>query len=136
MAMPARILVIEDNEENMELMTYLLRAGGHKTLSASTGTRGIQLVSDQSPDLVLLDIQLPDVDGYEVASAIRGGGRSNLIPIVAVTALAMVGDQERIIAAGFDGYLTKPITPETFVREVEQFLTVERPGVAGCGASR
>ncbi len=121
----ARILVVEDNSDNMTLMEYLLRAGGYAPLTATNGTDGVRIAAEARLDLILLDIQMPDMDGYEVAAAVRAQPESEAVRIVAVTAFAMVGDQERIMAAGFDGYLTKPIMPETFVRDVEQLLPRE-----------
>jgi CheY-like chemotaxis protein len=119
---PALILIIEDNEDNMTLMDYLLAAGGYTPLLATSGAQGVRIATQHEPDLILLDIQMPQMDGYEVAGAMRRTPALASVSIVAVTAFAMVGDQERIIAAGFEGYLTKPITPETFVHDVEQFL--------------
>lgn len=124
--MPARILIIEDNEANLDLMSYLLRAFGHTVLVSTDGTSGIAAAREARPDLVLCDIQLPDIGGIEVVSRLRGYNGMRATRIVAVTALAMVGDRESILASGFDGYLAKPITPETFVRQVEAFLP--RPG--------
>jgi two-component system cell cycle response regulator len=118
--MGARVLVIEDNGPNLELMTYLLTAFGHSTDSARDGEEGIAKALREEFDLVICDIQLPKRDGFEVAQAIRGGGRA--VPLVAVTAFAQVGDRERVMAAGFDGYISKPIAPETFVGQVEAFL--------------
>jgi CheY-like chemotaxis protein len=123
--MVAGILIVEDNRDNMTLMQYLLAAGGYAPLLATSGRQGVRMAVQHRPDLILLDIQMPEMDGYEVAAAVREQPTLASVRIVAVTAFAMVGDQERIIAAGFDGYLTKPISPETFVRDVEQFLARE-----------
>jgi CheY-like chemotaxis protein len=129
--MSARILIVDDNSDNLTLMDYLLRAGGYTPQLATSGHDGVRIAADQRPDLILLDIQMPEMDGYQVAAAVRAQPESETIVIVAVTAFAMVGDQERIIAAGFDGYLTKPITPETFVRDVEQYLHAGLSRAAG-----
>jgi CheY-like chemotaxis protein len=124
--MSARVLIVEDNRDNMALMDYLLTAAGYVPLLAAGGALGVRAAAEVPPDLILLDIQMPEMDGYEVAGAIRADPAMAHTKLVAVTAFAMVGDQERIIAAGFDGYLTKPISPETFVRDVEQFLAPEQ----------
>lgn len=120
--MTARILVIEDNPDNMELMTYLLQAYGHATLMARDGEEGLSEARREMPDLIVCDIHLPKMDGYQVIRALKSDAALRRIPIVAVTALAMVGDREKMIAAGFDSYIAKPIVPETFVAQVEEFL--------------
>ncbi len=122
---PARILVVEDNEENIELIDYLLRAYGYSALLARDGREGIRIALEQSPDLILLDLRMPGIDGYEVAAKLKGEPSLARTPIVAVTASAMVGDRERIAAAGFDGYIQKPIEPETFIGKIEQFIPSE-----------
>jgi two-component system cell cycle response regulator len=120
--MGARILVIDDDPVNAELAGYLLRAFGHEPVLALGGEPAIDEARNRVPDLVLCDIQMPGVDGFEVLRQLRGDARFTTTAIVGVTALAMVGDHEKIIAGGFDGYLTKPITPETFVEEIERYL--------------
>jgi two-component system cell cycle response regulator len=119
----ARILVVEDNEENMTLIAYLLRAHGFFPELAYSGTAGLELALEQRPQLILLDILMPGMDGYEVATAVRAYSELAETRIVAVTASAMVGDRERIVAAGFDGYIQKPIDPERFIGEVRRFLS-------------
>lgn len=123
--MSSRVLIVEDNLANLELMTYLLGAFGYTTAQAIDGSAALELVHREVPDLVICDIQLPDMDGYEVARRLRAATVGN-IPMVAVTALAMVGDRRKILDAGFDGYIAKPIDPESFVGEVEAFLPAER----------
>jgi CheY-like chemotaxis protein len=118
----ARILVIEDNPTNLQLIIYLLQAFGHTPLEAMDGETGLELVRRETPDLVLCDIHLPGIDGFAVAQALKAEPAHRAMPLVAVTALAMVGDRDRILAAGFDGYITKPIAPETFIGQVEAFL--------------
>jgi two-component system cell cycle response regulator len=120
--MSARILVIEDNLTNLDLMTYLLTAFGHVPLPAHDGEEGLYAAAHEHPDLIICDLQLPGMDGYEVARWLKGHPELHAIPLVAVTALAMVGDRDRVLAAGFDGYIAKPITPETFVEQIERFL--------------
>jgi CheY-like chemotaxis protein len=118
----ARILVVEDNEDNMTLIAYLLRAHGFFPELAYSGETGLEVALRQRPQLILLDILMPDMDGYQVATAVRGHAELADTRIVAVTASAMVGDRERIVAAGFDGYIQKPIDPERFIGEVQRFL--------------
>jgi two-component system cell cycle response regulator len=118
----ARILVIEDNTHNIELVDYLLRAHGYVSLLARDGLHGIRIARAQRPDLILLDIRMPEMDGFEVIAAIRGDPALGTTPTIAVTASVMIGDRQRIAAAGFDGYLRKPIEPETFIDEIERFL--------------
>jgi CheY-like chemotaxis protein len=115
------ILVIEDNEDNIRLLDYVLRAYGYEPLLATDGAEGLRVALERRPDLILLDIRMPRMDGYEVAARIRRAGLEGT-KVVAVTASAMVGDRERIAAAGFDGYIQKPIDPETFIADVERFL--------------
>jgi CheY-like chemotaxis protein len=124
--MGARILVIEDNAPNLELMTYLLNAYGHTTVVAHDGAAGLAEASKGEIDLIICDIHLPIVDGYDVARTLRANQHLSDIPLIAVTALAMVGDQEKIQAAGFHGYLAKPISPELFVEQIERYLPADR----------
>jgi CheY-like chemotaxis protein len=120
--MGAKILLVEDNATHLALMEYLLRAFGHTTISATDGASGVALATKEPPDIILMDLHLPMLDGFQAAEQIKAVGRLNAVPIVAVTASAMVGDRGKILARGFDGYIAKPITPETFVSQVESFL--------------
>lgn len=115
------ILVIEDNEDNIRLVDYVLRAHGYEPRLATSGADGLRLARERRPDLILLDIRMPRMDGYEVVAALEYAWLDGT-RIVAVTASAMVGDRENIVAAGFDGYIQKPIDPETFIAAVEEFL--------------
>lgn len=124
--MTARILVIEDNAANMQLMTYLIGAFGHQVETAADGESGIEAALDAPPDLLICDLELPGISGFEVMKHLRQQSQTKGIPMIAVTAYAMVGDRDRILAAGFDGYISKPIYPETFVKEVEAFLPMEK----------
>lgn len=128
--MSRRILLIEDNEQNRYLATFLLESRGHRVAAAADGLRGIELAQSLSPDLILLDIQLPGMDGHAVARALRGIESVRAIPIVAVTSYAMVGDREKSIEAGCSGYIEKPINPETFVTEIERFIPPSSPAPA------
>lgn len=123
--MATRILVIEDNPANLELMRFLLTAHGYTILTACDGEDGFEVARRELPDLILCDLQMPGIDGYEVARRAKGTPALQHIPIVAVTAYAMVGDRDKVLSAGFDGYFAKPIAPETFVQQVETFLKPE-----------
>ena len=115
--------MIEDNPTNLQLMAYLLCACGHEVLEAHEGPEGLQKAKIEGPDLILLDIHMPQMDGFEVARRLRGDPHCSRIPLVAVTALAMVGDRERILSSGFNGYIAKPIEAELFLAQVEQFIS-------------
>jgi CheY-like chemotaxis protein len=121
----AAILVVEDNRDNMELMEYLLTAFGYRPMLALGGAEAVRRARERPPDLILMDVQMPEMDGHETRDAIRDEPGLEDCTIVAVTAFAMLGDQERILAAGFDGYISKPIAPESFVTQVERFLAPE-----------
>lgn len=125
--MTARILLIEDNPQNRYLTAFLLEQRGHEIHQAETGPLGLELAARVGPDLILLDIQLPGMDGYAVARALKSDPHLQSIPIIAVTSYALVGDREKCLAAGAEGYIEKPINPDTFVAEVERFLRA-RPG--------
>jgi len=120
--MKRTILVIEDNEQNLYLVTFILEKHGYETIQARDGREGIELASQVNPALILLDIQLPVMDGYTVARELKSNPALADVPIVAVTSYAMVGDSEKILAAGCTGYIEKPINPETFMEEVERYL--------------
>ncbi|MDO9176624.1 MAG: response regulator [Actinomycetota bacterium] len=127
--MSANILLIEDNEQNRYLATFLLEHHGYRVLAAIDGLSGLQLAESTVPDLILLDIQLPLMDGYEVARGLREMPATREVPIVAVTSHAMSGDREKAFAAGCNGYIEKPINPDTFVAEIQRFLP--SPSVIG-----
>src|SRR5690349_23689868 len=124
--MRASILVIEDNETNLRLMVYLLKAYGYVPLTAMDGQQGLELAQSEPVDLIICDLEMPLVDGYEVSRHLKGHTELRKIPLVAVSALAMVGDRDRVLAAGFDGYIAKPIDPETFVDQIGAFLPAEK----------
>jgi two-component system cell cycle response regulator DivK len=115
-------LLIEDNEQNRYLATFLLEQHGYRVVAAADGPAALRALRDFVPDVILLDIQLPGMDGYEVARLLRGLDSLRTTPIVAVTSYAMVGDREKSIEAGCNGYIEKPIDPETFVQQIEQLL--------------
>ncbi len=120
--MSAVILVIEDNEQNAYLMRFLLEAHSFKVEEARDGPAGLVLAEKLAPDMILLDIQLPGMDGYAVAAKLRENPRTRSIPIIAVTSYAMVGDKEKALAAGVTGYIEKPINSDTFVTQISVFL--------------
>lgn len=117
--MTRRILLIEDNEQNRYLATFLLERHGYRVAVAVDGPSGVAAATESPPDLVLLDIQLPGMDGHAVARALRQVLTLAKTPIIAVTSYAMPGDRERSLAAGCDGYIEKPIDPMTFVATIE-----------------
>jgi two-component system cell cycle response regulator DivK len=116
-----QILVVEDNERNMRLFCDVLQASGYCTLEATTGEQAVEVVFEHRPDLVLMDIQLPDIDGVEALGRVRADDGFASIPILALTAQAMEGDRERFLAAGFDGYLSKPVDIAEFVATVKRY---------------
>ncbi len=124
--MSRTILLIEDNEQNRYLATFLLEKADYRVVSAEDGPSGIALAKTLGMDLILLDIQLPLMDGYSVARALRSIDSLRNIPCIAVTSYAMPGDREKCLAAGCNGYIEKPINPETFVSEIERFLKPEK----------
>jgi two-component system, cell cycle response regulator DivK len=120
MAAP-QILVVEDNEKSMKLFRDVLLATGHRTLEATTGERAVELATEHSPDLVLMDIQLPDIGGIEALVRLRADTRTASVPVVALTAQAMEGDRERFLAAGFNGYLSKPVNVTDLIATVKRY---------------
>ena len=126
-ATPA-VLIVEDNDKNMKLVRDLLQFAGVPTLEASTGEQGIALAREHRPRAILLDVQLPTLSGFEVLEVLRQDERTAGIVVIAVTAYAMSGDRERLMAAGFDGYLSKPIDVRTFVSDVERYVAAARVG--------
>ena len=118
----AKILIIEDNEQNLYLETFILQKNGHEIIQARSGEIGIALAIQKTPDLILLDIQLPGMDGYAVAEELRRNQTISTIPIIAVTSYAMTGDRERCLAAGMNAYLSKPINPELLYRTLADQL--------------
>ena len=120
--MKPKIVVIEDDAHSLYLTTFILDKEGYEITSATTGQEGIDAVRRQHPALVLLDIQLPEMNGYEVIRTLREDPDTDSIPLVAVTSFAMPGDRESILAAGCKGYIEKPINPDTFAWEVEEHL--------------
>jgi CheY-like chemotaxis protein len=119
------VLVVEDNEKSLKLFRDVLRAGGCRTLEATNGLRGVELATRHSPDLLLMDIRLPDVDGVRALALLRADGRTAAIPVLAVTAQAMQGDRQRFLDIGFDGYVSKPVDIGELLRTVREHVSRE-----------
>ncbi len=117
-----RILVVEDNEQNFYLVRFILEKNGYEVLEARDGKTGIELAIRESPDLVLMDIQLPIIDGLEATKRIRASEADGEITIIALTSYAMASDREKCLEAGCNGYIEKPINPETFMAEIMKFI--------------
>ena len=114
-----RVLIIEDNDNNMELITFILESAGYETIRAYNGLDGVRLTNEVRPDLIILDIQLPDIDGTEVLKRIRSNNANDEIPIIAMTSYAMAGDREKLLATGCTAYIEKPIDPDRVVAQIE-----------------
>ncbi len=117
-----KILVVEDNETNMYLIRFILENAGHRVIEACDGASGVETVKKEKPDLILMDMQLPVMDGYQATKKIRELKEGKNTPIVAITSYAMVGDREKTLNAGCTAYLEKPINPETFLQELNKYL--------------
>jgi len=118
-----KALIIEDTPDNMALITFILRKNGYETIEAETGQKGIDLaLAHPRPDFIILDIQLPDMSGNEVLTAIRNSEANGSIPIIAMTSYAMSGDREKLLAAGCNGYIEKPIDPMTVMDQIREVL--------------
>jgi len=117
-----RILVVEDNETNLYLVRFILEKSGYKVIEARSGATAVEMAIKERPDLIIMDIQLPDISGLEATKRIRSSKADGGIPVVALTSYAMVGDRERALEAGCTGYIEKPIDPETFVKEIENYF--------------
>jgi len=123
----AKVLVVEDNQANMTLATFLLQSVGHTTLEARDAEAGVTLAGIEQPDLILMDIQLPGMDGLRATAILKAGAATRDIPVIALTALAMKGDEARIRAAGCDGYISKPLSYKDFLTTIAAHL--EKRGV-------
>jgi len=117
------VLIVDDNEKNLRLARDVLRFAGFRTVEAATGGEGVSQAVEHLPDVILMDIRLPDMEGTEAARQLKGDERTAHIPIVALTSLAMKGDRERLLAAGFDGYLEKPISVRELPEQVRSFCS-------------
>ena len=120
--MSKRILIIEDQEDNRRIMRDLLTASGYGVIEAMTGEEGLELARREVPDLILMDIQLPGMDGYEVTRRIKADGALKPIPVIAVTSYALSGDDRKAYAAGCDGYVTKPVSPKVLLAKIREYV--------------
>jgi two-component system cell cycle response regulator DivK len=120
--MSKRILVIEDQEDNRKIVRDLVTASGYELVEATTGEEGLELAESERPDLILMDIQLPGLDGYEVTRRIKAKPALSHIPIIAVTSYALSGDDKKAFAAGCDGYVTKPFSPRLLLAKIKEYL--------------
>jgi len=120
--MSKRILVIEDQEDNRQIVRDLMTASGYELIEATTGEEGLEAASRERPDLILMDIQLPGIDGYEVTRRIKADPKLRQIPIIAVTSYALSGDDKKAFAAGCDGYVTKPYSPRLLLAKIREYL--------------
>jgi CheY-like chemotaxis protein len=120
--MSATILLVEDNAANRYLATFLLEKAGHRVIHASDGRAAVAAAQSETPDLILMDIQMPDMDGYEAAQLIKANPNLVSVPLVAVTSYVTAGDHEKARTQGFVGYIEKPISTETFIAEISRFL--------------
>jgi two-component system cell cycle response regulator DivK len=123
--MKLKALIIEDNEQNMYMLTFLLENNNYEVFQAFNGLDGIKAAIEHSPDVILLDIQLPQMDGYQIAKELRKKDDLQHIPIVAVTSHAMVGDREKAMESGATGYIEKPIDPDNFIQRMESYFSEE-----------
>lgn len=120
--MAKTVLIVEDSELNMRLFNDLLEAFGYQTLKTRDGRQALPMAREHRPDLIIMDIQLPEISGLDVTEQLKGDPELKSIPVVAVTAFAMRGDEQKILAAGCDGYLSKPISVSTFLETVRKFI--------------
>lgn len=123
--MSKRILIVEDQEDNRSILRDLLSAAGYELIEATNGAEGVEIARRERPDLILMDIQLPVVDGYEAARRIKADAELKAIPIIAVTSYALSGDEAKARSAGCDGYVTKPFSPRQLLAKVREYLTSE-----------
>ena len=126
-----RVLLIEDNETNLYLIKFMLEKNSYEVIEARDGTTGVALAIKEKPDLIIMDIQLPDIDGLEATILIRASEADTKIPIVALTSYAMPGDREKALAAGCTGYIEKPIDPDNIEGQIEKYLSMKRHDVRG-----
>jgi CheY-like chemotaxis protein len=117
-----RALVVEDNDTNLYLIRFILKKNGFEVIEARTGVEGVKLAVTGKPDVIMMDIQLPDINGLEATKRIRASKEAGEIPIIALTSYAMAGDREKALGAGCTGYIEKPINPETFMAEIKKYL--------------
>lgn len=122
-----KVLVVEDNSDNLRLITYALHRCGYEVIAAETGLKGVDLAIAERPAFIIMDINLPDIDGLEATRRIRRSGANGTIPIIAITSYAMAGDMDMVLAAGCTGYFEKPIDPLTIMNKIHALLGIEEP---------
>jgi CheY-like chemotaxis protein len=120
-----KVLIIEDNRDNLRLITYVLRRNGYEVVAAETGEAGVELARRENYRFIIVDINLPGIDGFEVTKRIRNSGLAGSVPIIVITSHAMLGDRERVMAAGCNGYFEKPIDPLTIMDQIQAILEVK-----------
>jgi two-component system, cell cycle response regulator DivK len=125
---PARILLVEDNTDNFELVRFLLEREGYQILGAQNGTQGLEAARREKPDLILMDLSLPEMDGWTAAGELKSGPDTASIPLLALTAHTLPGDRKKALGSGFDGYISKPINVAVLIETVRQALSGELPG--------
>lgn len=128
---PAHVLVIEDDPASLKLVELLLGHAGYRAIAVGDGAEGLRHARSGRFDLVLCDLQVPVLDGFEILAHLLGDDRWRRVPVIAITALSMPGDRERALGAGFDGYFSKPIDPERFVADIEAFLPPDLRSTGG-----
>jgi two-component system, cell cycle response regulator DivK len=124
--MKRKVLIIEDNEQNMYLLSYLFESYGYEVFRYDNGTDALSVVEECKPDLIILDIQLPDMDGYTIALRLRKIKSLDMVPVIAVSSYAMPGDKEKAYESGVTGYIEKPIDPDRFISQINDFIIKER----------
>jgi len=117
-----KILIVEDNEKNMYLISFILKKNSYEVIEAATGEEGVELAIKEKPDLIIMDLQLPGIDGLEATKRLRASKADGEIPIIALTSYAMIGDKEKALEAGCTGYIEKPINPDTVLSQIEKYL--------------
>jgi len=120
--MKSKILIVEDDNQSLYMLTFLLESNNYEVLQSNNGFDGIQKAHELKPDAIILDIQLPEMNGYEVTKALRENDELKNMPIIVVTSFAMIGDKNKALDAGADGYIEKPIDPDTFIAQMESFI--------------
>jgi CheY-like chemotaxis protein len=117
-----KILIVEDNEKNMYLISFILKKNSYEVIEATSGEQGVELAIKEKPDMIIMDIQLPGIDGLEATKRLRASKADGEIPIIALTSYAMIGDKEKALEAGCTGYIEKPINPDTVLSQIEKYL--------------
>jgi len=128
--MKQKILIVEDDNQSLYMLTFLLESNQYEVIQSNNGYDGIAKAKDFKPDAIILDIQLPEMNGYEVTRELRKNEELKNIPVIVVTSFAMIGDKNKAMDAGADGYIEKPIDPETFISQMESFIQTQHRGMS------